>query len=275
MKTILAPTDFSGIAKNSINYAIELAKATKAKVILLHACSPTVVVAEIPMELPDIKAMEKEGLNKLKKLRSALLSKHGNGVNIDLVCKTGLAFDIIKDYSTEKKVDLIVMGMHGVGFLEEKLIGNVTSELIKRSDVPVLSIDNRVRFQGVKRIVFAADYKELNDEKTLNVLKNIAGVFQSHIYILNAVKNTRELPSTNQAVAGVRLNNFFSNVDHSFHTEVNSDVVNGIQKFVSARKMEMIVMMPRKRTFFQALHKTRNTKEIAFYTKTPLLTVHD
>jgi len=36
MKTILVPTDFSKIARNAIDYAVEIAKLTKAKLILFH-----------------------------------------------------------------------------------------------------------------------------------------------------------------------------------------------------------------------------------------------
>jgi nucleotide-binding universal stress UspA family protein len=37
MKTLLVPTDFSAIAQNAIDYAIEIATLTKSKIILFHA----------------------------------------------------------------------------------------------------------------------------------------------------------------------------------------------------------------------------------------------
>lgn len=52
MKTILVPTDFSKIARNAIDYAVEIAKLTKAKLVLFHVYHVPVVPVEIPIVMP-------------------------------------------------------------------------------------------------------------------------------------------------------------------------------------------------------------------------------
>ncbi|MBA3705480.1 MAG: universal stress protein, partial [Bacteroidetes bacterium] len=85
MKTILVPTDFSEIACNAINYAVEIAKLTKAKLILFNVYNVPVVPAEIPIALP-IDEIEKDVMKGLKKIEKDICLKHGNELVIECKC---------------------------------------------------------------------------------------------------------------------------------------------------------------------------------------------
>ena len=74
MKTILVPTDFSKIARNAIDYAVEIAKLTKARLILFHVYHATVVPSEMPIVLPTGE-IEKEALDGLKKIGNPQISR--------------------------------------------------------------------------------------------------------------------------------------------------------------------------------------------------------
>jgi hypothetical protein len=47
MKTIIAPTDFSGSSLNSVNYAADLAVSINAKLVLFHAIPFPIAISEI------------------------------------------------------------------------------------------------------------------------------------------------------------------------------------------------------------------------------------
>jgi nucleotide-binding universal stress UspA family protein len=48
MRTIIAPTDFSAVSLNAVNYAADLAVAINAELILLHVVQIPITVSEIP-----------------------------------------------------------------------------------------------------------------------------------------------------------------------------------------------------------------------------------
>jgi len=274
MKTILAPTDFSRTARNAINYAAEIARRTRSRLILLHAYHQPVIIAEAPIVMPMPADLEKDCMKRLKKIRYDLLTKHGRQLDVELICVNGLAVDIIEEYSKKNKTNLIVVGTHGAGYLEEKLLGSVTSALIKSSITPVLSVAAKVKFKSIKNIVLASDYERLESETALDPLKELASFFKSHIYILNITSEKNGLPTVSQAVQGLRLEHILEGHSHSFHSVTNKNVVNGINEFVNTHRMDMTVMLPRHRSFIQSIFKKSNSKAMAFHTETPLLTIH-
>lgn len=277
MKLILAPTDFSKTARNAINYAAEVAKRTKSKLVLLHAYHPpvpiTVGLAEAAILTPLPADVEKNSLRRLKKIRYDLITKHGRRLEVEINCQNGLAVDIITEYAKTNKTDLVVMGTHGAGYLEEKLLGSVTSELIKNLPNPVLSVASNVKFKNIKKIVLATDYRLLESADALDILKDLANLSRSHIYILNITGKADELPTVSQAVQGLKLEHIFEAYDHSFHSAINKDVVNGINEFAESRSINMIVMFPHRRSFLQSIFNKSNSKAMAFHTGVPLLTI--
>jgi nucleotide-binding universal stress UspA family protein len=270
MKTIIAPTDFSKAATSAIDYAAGLAHKTHSTLILLHACHPPVILSEAPVVIPAPEELEKDGLKRLNRTKTSLMQKHGTRLKVELICRTGFAADLILDCATERKADLIVMGTHGAGFIEEKLIGSITSTLIRKSQVPVLSIPQTAKFKGIKKIVLAADYKELK-EQALKQIREVAGLYESHIYILNVTARKSSLPSVTQAVEGIKLEHRLEGLEHSFHEVVNEHVADGISAFAEDMQADMIVMIPRKHSIF----KEGESKKMAFHTSRPLLTIHE
>jgi len=274
MKMIIAPTDFSKTARNAINYAAEIARRKKAKLVLLHACHPPVMIADAAVILPLPADIEKDCMKRLKRMRLDLITRFGRGLHVEAMCLNGLAADVIAEQAKSHKADLIVVGTQGVGYLEEKLIGSVTSELIKNSRTPVLSIAPKVRYKNIKKILLATDYEHVENKAALDPLKELAGLYKSHIYILNVTDQEKRIPTLSQAVQGIKLEHLLEEQDHSFHTITNQVVVDGINEFAKTYRMDMIVMLPRHRSFMQSIFKKRNTKAMAFHTETPLLTIH-
>lgn len=273
---ILVATDFSKIAQNAINYAVEIAKLSKAKLILFHVYNVPVIPAEIPIALP-MDEIEKETMLSLKKIEKSIHLKHGKNLSIECKCVCGFPVEEINLFAKENKIDLIVMGMEGegTGYLTEKLIGSITTALIKKAKCPVLAIDKRVKFKKIKKIVLACDYEETHNKSALAPLKEFSNLFKSHIYVLNVVHELEVAPAMNIAVAGVKLDHSLEDVDHSFHQTRNEDVIEGINDFVDNNKMDMIVMIPRMHTVLKSMFVEPNTKRMAFHTKIPLLALHE
>lgn len=275
MKLILAATDFSRTSRNAVNYAAEMAKRFKSKLILFHSYMPPVIMSDIAVVMPTVTELEKDSLKILKRMATSLKTKYGASLKLELVCKYGMAVDAIKDYAIENKVDLVVMGMKGAGALEEKLVGSITTDVIKKSRTPVLSIGSGVKFRAIKNIVFATDYLEIASPELLAPVKEIATAFKSHIHLLNVVPGSTTVPSVNQAVEGLKTEHAFEAFKHSFHAIVNKNAADGINEFIRLRKIDMVVMIPRKHNIFHALFKGRATKQVAFHTTIPLLSIHN
>lgn len=274
MKTILVPTDFSAISRNSIDYAVEIAKVTKAKLILFHAYHIPSVTNEVSVIIPSLEEIENNCMDDLKKIEKDIYLKNGSILNIECICKCGFAVDEILQFTQEKNIDLAVMGMQGSGYLLGKLIGSVTTALIRKAKCPVLAIDKHVKFKTIKKIVLASDYKEVDNKSILNPLKEFAAFFKSHVYVLNVIPELEMVSHLNK-IAESQIEHSLEDVNHSFHYMENKDIVEGINDFVTQNKMDMLVMISRRHSVLRNIFHEPNTKHMAFHTRIPLLTLHE
>jgi len=274
MKTILVPTDFSTVSENAVNYAAEIAKATNAKLILFHVYQMPIIATEVPIVLPNIEELERDCMEGLLRISIRLHSKLST-TNIECIVKCGLPVDEINLYTQNSKIDLIVMGMRGAGYLTEKLIGSVTTSLIQKSNCPVLVVAEQVRFKQIHKIVLACDYNDTENKKVLEPLKEFAKLFKSHVYVLNVVRKSEPLEPLTEVVSDfIKLEHSLAETPHSFHYLSNEEIVTGINEFVTEGKMDLVVMIPRKHSVLKNIFNEPNTKKMAFHSKVPLLAIH-
>lgn len=274
MKTILCPTDFSKAAKNAIDYAAEMATVTKSKLILFHAYQLPIAPAEVPIVFP-VDDMEKNILQDLQKLEKHIHSKHGKDIVIECEYACGFPVEEIKLSAERHQASLIVMGMQGYGYLAEKLIGSVTTALIRSTHLPVLVIDTHVKFSSIKKVALACDYKEISNKSVLDMLKEIVQLFGSHVYVLNVVKELEAAHTVSRDVSGMRTDHLLGDVPHSFHTTQSGNVTDGINAFVDTHKIDLLVMIPHKHALLKQFFDEPQTKRMAFHAHTALLALHE
>lgn len=274
MKTILVPTDFSDNASNAINYAVEIAKLAKAKLILFHAFHVPVTNSDMPIVVIPIEEIEEANIGRLKKIAKEIQSKNNGSLNIKCICKMGFAVDEISELVTTKSIDLVVMGIRGSGNLSEILMGSTTTTLIRKDSCPVLVINQNVKFKNIKKIVFACDYHEISDASILKPLKEFVELFKSHVYVFNVVKELKTVTYVGKAATESLLEHSLEGTDHTFHFAEQEDVIEGINLFAANKKADMIVMIPQKHTLLKNIFNASNTKKMAFHTHIPLLALH-
>ena len=274
MKTILVPTDFSTAASNAVEYAVEIAKLSKAKLVLFHAYIVPVIPAETTLVIT-ADEMERNAMKGLKKIAKEIHQESGKEITIDCVCRNGFAVDEINGYAEENKVDLIVMGMEGTGYIMEKIIGSTTTTVIKKSKFPVLAIDKTVRYRSIKKIALACDYSEMKNSSAVNLLKRFTTLFHSKLYIVNVINELQPVAEVGKDIAAMKLEQLLANFEHSSYHIENEDVIEGINRFVEEKSIDMVVMIPHKHTALKNFFSEPHTKRMAFHTKVPLLTLHE
>lgn len=276
MKTILVPTDFSEIARNAVDYAIEIARLGKAKLILFNSYRLPVITAETTLIIPSIEELERNSQENLDRLKKEIQDRYGNELIVECATSCGFAVEEINRYAKQNKADLIVVGMQGAGYLAERLLGSTTTSLIQAAECPVLSIDKQVRFKSPKKIVLASDYLNTGNKDLLSPLRDFTKMFNAHVYVLNVINPSGTAPGIDETVNDyISFEDSLKDVEHTFHYIKDEDVVKGINDFVTERQMDMIVMIPRRHSIFEALFNEPATKKMAFHTSLPLLALHE
>lgn len=138
---ILLTTDFSPASEEAVGKAGELARATGARLTVLHVHrhAPAAPEAVIPAEKYVTSAdLDAAVLQNLEHLRSTMLQ----GVeSVSVVSLENVSAPLaICDYAEQHGVDLIVIGTHGRTGMSRLLIGSVAERVVRHAGCPVLVV---------------------------------------------------------------------------------------------------------------------------------------
>lgn len=135
---LLVPTDFSPYAEDALDYAIALARALRARVILLHVISAMYwATGEMPGAL-SASVMDELERGAQQSLEQAFQRVRAAGLDGEVMVLHGSPFEGIVSAAHDQGVDLIVMGSHGRTGLPHLLLGSVAERVVRLAPCPVL-----------------------------------------------------------------------------------------------------------------------------------------
>lgn len=158
---ILLLTDFSDVATNATQYALNIAKHTKSEMEILHIINTPVDWVKLPLDKEKLYPEIKSEIGSAKSKLSALVRDFSNqGINAteSLVFNEGV--ENIPRYIKEEKYDLIVMGSHGSKGFKEFTIGSNAQKVIRYAHIPVLVVKTPPKSESIGRVVMASTFEE-------------------------------------------------------------------------------------------------------------------
>ncbi len=200
IKKILVPVDFSETAATVLSKATTLAKLLKADLLLLHIVPYNgfgfSILPETKSDLPTITEIEKAVSAKLDDLQADIRTKHG--ITPEVYVSTGNIDAEIIDFSKNKKIDLIVMGTHGISGYKEMFIGSNSQRVVTQSEIPVLTMQKDTGNIGFQNILLPVD-NSIHSREKVNLATAIARQFGAKIHILG-------LPDSSETTALSKFN---------------------------------------------------------------------
>jgi len=152
VRKILVPTDFSPYSDQAVDYAAIVAKAFKAKIVLMHVTEP------FPYTTTDALILVEYG-RVLDKITQSLLDNLSKSLTVKgLAVKThsvsGVPYREIVEKAAREKADMIIMGTHGRRGVDHFLLGSVAEKVIRLAGCPVLTVRSASgvrKAKGLKR----------------------------------------------------------------------------------------------------------------------------
>jgi nucleotide-binding universal stress UspA family protein len=138
---IVCPIDFSEGSLAALEYAINLAEEGDGHLTLLHVTELPAALTQEPYVIEEeIARMRESSVNARHKLADLIPENARAYCAIDTAVVEGRAYREILSRASEKKADLIVMGVHGRGALDLLLFGSTTHHVIRAAACPVLIV---------------------------------------------------------------------------------------------------------------------------------------
>jgi len=138
---VLIPLDFSELSDTVLRYGVELT-SEEGTTILFHVLEP------LPMHMESAFGafVNTEGLARIRENAQDLLEdavKRFPGRNFETELVEGKPDALILDAAQRHEAQLIVMGTHGRGGLEDLFLGSTAGKVVRKAKCPVLTVRTR------------------------------------------------------------------------------------------------------------------------------------
>ncbi|QOI97645.1 MAG: universal stress protein [Flammeovirgaceae bacterium] len=269
MMTLLVPTDFSKASKKAVTYAIELARKIKARIILLNVVqtntSGETLLKWKRLEEEMVKIAKEDGEALLKEVKK----KAGEKTEITFEYRLGYDFaKVVNRFVEENDVDLVIMGTHGATGLKKVLLGSNAASMINTSLVPVIAVPADAAFKPIKKIVYATDMVNLDEE--IKTITMFAALFKATVNVVHVTLATpdKKFDPDKFTKNLIKVSKYKK---LTFNFAKNETITAGVDAFVAKQKPQLLAMFTHKLSAYEKFFGKGVTRKQAFHTTVPLL----
>lgn len=167
-RPIIVPWDFSQVAENAFQHAVNISKSLNRDILLLHIVHDMKYAGSKKSELDE----------SAKKLGQ----EYGKTPHSEVV--DGNIFHAIGNTAKELKAEMIIMGTHGMKGAQ-KLFGSKALKVVVSSRIPFVIVQDKPVKEKFETILLPIDFKTENKEKA-NWIYYLARNFGSKFVILKS-----------------------------------------------------------------------------------------
>ena len=143
MNNILVPIDFSPVSPAVVRYATQLAKAFGTKLWLLHVAAPDPDFVGFKVGPSYVRAQLADELRREHaELQAMAAEVVKQGITAEGLMVQGPTTETVLEVAQRVNAELIVMGSHGKGAMLRALLGSVSEQVLRESQVPVMIVPN-------------------------------------------------------------------------------------------------------------------------------------
>jgi nucleotide-binding universal stress UspA family protein len=276
IKRIILPTDLSDTSQNAFRYALRLADRTEAAIELIHVIFPEYAGLDLPVISAEgtqshisaaraaMQAFVEYGLAQVQLMHNL---EHIPDIHPDV--EVGSPSAVIARLAERDEASLIVMGTKGEHGLLEKTFGSVTTEVLRRSRVPVLVVPEDAAFTQIRQVAYASELKEEDAWHIWGAMK-LLEEFEPQWHLVHIQTPESKTPTETLQ----ELTNLMKG-ELKIHQLGSTSVLEGLEDFAQNFDVDLLVMLSRHESIWRRLFYRSKTRQMAYQTQVPLLVVHE
>lgn len=267
---ILVPVDFSENSLNALQFAMELAKKSNAKIFALHTYRLIQPSSDHAFAKGSSlkEELEKAALKKFDEVEKKYFRE--SRIKYEFLLEIGFTAGVIESILDTYSIDIIVMGTSGTTGMKD-LLGSTTSTIVKRVKTPVFVIPAEADFKGIRKITFASDYQEPDQPDSLKVVALFAKLFNANIEVLSI--NTAVSVTSLEEEGKLLYDDYFKGMKLSYHFRTTKDIEEGIIDHLNKNETDVLVMVTKGHNFLERIFNKSITRSMVLHTHIPLLAI--
>ena len=142
IKKILFPLDLTENSSKILPYVLSVSEKYNSQIYLLHVVQDLNKWGKLYVPHPSMDKFQEEAIESAKKTMDKICENQLQSCpNFQKRVVSGDTIDEILKIIESESIDLLIMGTHGRKGLEHVIFGSVAENVVKKSPVPVLSIN--------------------------------------------------------------------------------------------------------------------------------------
>jgi len=275
MKMIIAPTDFSPLSINAVNYAADMACTTGCELLLLHVYPLPVMAGEVPVPIYGIDDSEAYQKEQLDNLRSDLLLRTRDRIKIISQVEQGDILVKIEDACRLLNPYAVVVGPETVGKIGELAGAAITAELLKELAWPVIIVPANVHYANIRKIGLACDFKKVIHSIPVEEIRTIVKECKAELHVLHVHNDPGQAYDVNTIEESGWLQEMLYDLQPKYHLINNDNIEEGIEQFAETNKLDMLIVVPKKHSVLHHLFLKSHSKQLVLHSHVPVLAVHE
>jgi nucleotide-binding universal stress UspA family protein len=184
--TVVVATDFSPTAEAATQWGGQVARARRARLVLVHAIDLHGPLTDFLPSPPDLdEHIQSAAVARLEEAAAALRQ---GGVEVETRLEAGVASQAVVRAATELHADLVVQGSRGLTpGLSHLLLGSTAQRIVQHAPCPVLTVHpGDDRHTGVRHVLVPTDFSHDADGAAQTVRGLFGGEAGARITLLHA-----------------------------------------------------------------------------------------
>ena len=275
MKPIIAPTDFSPVSLNAVNYAADMACAMNTNLILMHVCRLPVAYTEIPVTADTITGLIKDAEERLLQLKEDISAKIKDRISVSAEVRAGMVITEIEHLSAAVSPYAVVMGSQGHSSFERLFFGSNTLSAMKNLSWPLIVVPPEGKFKSIRKIGLACDLKRVVETAPVEEIKTLVKQFRAELHVIH-VNREEEKTYTQEIIEESGLLQEMLDDLHPVYDFLNNvNIDEGLSEYAEKNDLDMLIVIPKKHGLFDKFFHKSHTKELIMHTHVPVMSVHE
>lgn len=260
---LLVPFQNYPTAKNALKYAVRFSKEfNDLKIICFHCTEKN--------------QSSTEEMNALRIDLKKRIEEIAPDQDIGLEIVDGEYERQIEYFAQNNLVNAIIVGTRKVSGLQKTMYEGRTAKFLDNTTLPTLIIPEDYDYKPIKIIIWASDYKPIENENAIDPLVAIALQYDAEVRIAHVRTSSKELTSTQ--IEEMHREKYLLNegVKHSFKRIKGASISSGLNYYLKLKgDNDVLVFVKRKHGFMDKLFKKNHSADFTINPEIPILILHE
>jgi nucleotide-binding universal stress UspA family protein len=275
MKTLVAPTDFSIISLNAVNYAADMACVIGTDLSLVHVCLIPMAFSEVPAPTYSIEELIAEAEEKINQLSEKVSTRTGGRLKINTEVRTGNVVQEIDDYCATVNTYAVVMGAESAGAFERFLFGGKTVAAAKQLNWPLIVVPPDVRFTSIRQIGLACDFRNVVETIPIKEIRDLVNEFHAELHVLHVSNESGDSFSDETVEESGWLQDIIGELKPKYHFINGVDAEKKIIEFADNNKLDLLIVIPKKHNLRNKIFQQSLSKKLVLHSHVPVMAIHE